>query len=94
MTMRIALPIAALAAILCVDIPSSQAQAGNAPWCAVVQTGAGQVERDCDYFSIEECAPNVIAGNRGFCQINPYYTAVQPRVARHGRHWRHHRRYR
>jgi hypothetical protein len=26
---------------------------------------------DCEFRSVEECAPHVIAGNRGFCNINP-----------------------
>ena len=41
------------------------------PWCAVVSIGAGNVTWDCHYNSFEECAPNVIAGNRGFCNRNP-----------------------
>lgn len=81
--------------MLCFDVPSSQAQTiGNAPWCAVMEIGAGEVQRDCEYFSIQECTPNVIAGNRGFCQMNPYYRAAPDRVPRRGRHWRHHRPYR
>jgi len=27
----------------------------------------GDVERDCEYGSVAACAPNVVAGNRGFC---------------------------
>ena len=91
---RTALPIAALAATLCTDIPPSRAQIiGHAPWCSVVETGAGGVERDCEYFSIAECSSNVIAGNRGFCQPNPYYRAVPERLP-HRRYWRHRRPYR
>jgi hypothetical protein len=33
------------------------------------------VKWDCTYRSIEECRPNVIAGNRGFCNPSPYYVA-------------------
>ena len=44
---------------------------GNAPWCAVQNLGAGDVVWDCEFRSVEECAPHVIAGNRGFCNINP-----------------------
>jgi hypothetical protein len=50
------------------------AYAGEAPWCAVVELGAGDVEWDCHYVSVAACAPNVIAGNRGFCAMNPYYS--------------------
>ena len=59
-----------LAAALCFDIPASQAY-GDAPWCAVVSGGAGDVMWDCQYRSIEECRPNVLAGNRGWCNANP-----------------------
>ncbi|HEX4409609.1 MAG TPA: DUF3551 domain-containing protein [Xanthobacteraceae bacterium] len=43
---------------------------GDAPWCAVVNTGKGVVW-DCQYQTVEQCVPNVIAGNRGFCNLNP-----------------------
>jgi hypothetical protein len=82
--MRIALPIAAFALISCADVSPSLAQAyGPAPWCAVMETGGGSYQRECVYDSIEDCAPNVIAGNRGFCQQNPFYRAVPAQ-----RHWR------
>jgi len=68
--MRLVLAVAALAAGLCFDVPASQAF-GNDPWCAVVSVGAGEVQWDCHYRSVEECRPNVIAGNRGFCNMNP-----------------------
>jgi hypothetical protein len=51
---------------------------GNAPWCAVVDQGAGNVMWECEYQSVAECQPNVLAGNRGFCQRNPYYQAAAP----------------
>src|SRR5665811_1106790 len=68
--MRLMLAVVVLAAALCVDVPASRAS-GNAPWCAVVSVGAGEVHWDCHYRSVEECRPNVIAGNRGFCNHNP-----------------------
>src|SRR5215475_7281582 len=43
------------------------AKASDAPWCAVILEGYW----DCQYHSIEECRPNVVAGNRGFCNLNP-----------------------
>jgi hypothetical protein len=61
---------AALAAATCFDIPSSRAF-GDAPWCAVTERGDGDVHWDCEYHSVEECVPNVLAGNRGFCNLNP-----------------------
>ncbi len=45
---------------------------GDAPWCAVINIGTGEVYWDCQYRTVEECVPNVIAGNRGFCNVNPY----------------------
>jgi hypothetical protein len=54
--------------------PGGASYAGEAPWCAVMALGAGDVEWDCQYASVAACAPNVIAGNRGFCAINPHYS--------------------
>jgi len=45
------------------------------PWCAVVNLGMGDMHWDCRYSSLEQCRPNVLAGNRGFCNPNPYYVA-------------------
>jgi len=50
----------------------------EAPWCAVTSEG-GDVHWDCEYKSVEECAPNVLAGNRGFCNPNPRYHGPEPR---------------
>jgi uncharacterized protein DUF3551 len=47
----------------------------EAPWCAVTSGGDGDMHWDCQYRSIEECRPNVLAGNRGWCNPNPYYVA-------------------
>jgi hypothetical protein len=47
------------------------AKAYEAPWCAVISEGYW----DCQYRSIEECRPNVLAGNRGWCNPSPYYVA-------------------
>src|SRR5262249_14361850 len=41
------------------------------PWCAVITVDKGAVYWDCQYSSIEQCRPNVLAGNRGFCNLNP-----------------------
>jgi hypothetical protein len=60
---------------------------GDAPWCAVLSIGAGEVWWDCEYRTVGECAPNVVAGNRGFCNLNPYGpgpdTSVAASRARH-----------
>jgi hypothetical protein len=61
---------AAIATVTWFGISSSRAY-GDAPWCAVVNL-KGDVYRDCQYRTVEECVPNVIAGNRGFCNLNPW----------------------
>lgn len=87
---RIALSTAALAAILCYALAPSEARAyGNAPWCAVRNLGAGDVEWDCEYYSAAECAPTVIAGNRGFCNQNPAWIGPPPPPVTYPRHHRH-----
>jgi len=77
---RIVRICAAATALLLFDIASSHALSGDAPWCAVVEIGAGEVEWDCHYQTVEQCAPNVIAGNRGFCNHNPYYVPPPSRA--------------
>jgi hypothetical protein len=85
--MRIALPIDAFAVVSCADVSPGFAQSyGHAPWCAVMEIGGAFVERDCQYYSIEDCRPHVIAGNPGFCQPNPFYRAVPPQYPPRGRH--------
>ena len=87
--MRLVLAIAVVATALSLNAAPAPA-AGHAPWCAVIGMGRGSVYWDCQYASIEECQPNVIAGNRGFCNPNPAWQAsAEPRKWRHKR--RHHR---
>jgi hypothetical protein len=76
--------IAATAAILCCQASAGHAY-GNGPWCAVADTGGGNVVWDCHYRSIEECRPMVIAGNRGYCLTNPNWYSPQGR--RRHRDW-------
>ena len=85
--LRIALAIAGVTMVLSAGIVPVAAGYGNAPWCAVVEIGDGEVEWDCQYQTIEQCAPNVVAGNRGFCNLNPYNvpSAAAPVPARHPR---------
>ena len=95
--MRTAL-LSAAAVAACIALPTgARAQYGSAPWCAVVSIGNGGVYWDCEYATAAECAPNVIAGNRGFCNLNPYVAGrrieddghgchiVRRHVLRHGR---------
>jgi hypothetical protein len=41
------------------------------PWCAVIDYGDGGVTWECNYRTFEECYPNVLAGNKGSCNLNP-----------------------
>jgi hypothetical protein len=59
-------------------------KADEAPWCAVINTGL-DVHWDCQYRSAEQCSSAVIAGNRGFCNQNPYYVG-QPAGRRPQKH--------
>jgi hypothetical protein len=87
---RLMLAFAAVAAALCFNIPASRAF-GDAPWCAVINIGAGEVEWDCQYRSVEECRPNVIAGNRGFCNMNPAWPGwYAPKTVAHPMHRKRH----
>ena len=72
-----ALAIASLAFVV------QPAKAYEAPWCAIINTGL-DVHWDCQYQSLEQCYPTVLAGNRGFCNPNPYFVA-QPGQKRRAR---------
>jgi hypothetical protein len=81
---RIVLIAAVLAAAMLAD--PRPVQAAEGPWCAMIPFGTDIFE-DCQYRSFEECRPNVIAGNRGFCTQNPswpgwYRPAAEPRPKR------------
>jgi hypothetical protein len=90
---RLTTAVAAVAAALCLQVSASQAQYyGDAPWCAVLQIGTGSVTWHCYYRTVDECVPNVLAGNRGWCNVNPYFTAsrVPAATAYPARHKRQH----
>jgi hypothetical protein len=86
--MRLALMVAVSAASLGFNVPVRLAFE-HGPWCAVVNTGTGNVIWDCQYNSLEECVPNVLTGNRGFCNVNPAFGlyAAQPTKHRKHRKW-------
>lgn len=72
---KIAIIAAGLAVGSIFDAPASDASS-DAPWCAVTEIGEGDGAWDCQYQTVEECVPSVLAGNRGHCSPNPY--AVDP----------------
>ncbi len=94
------MPIVIRLAIIAVDLAlvsmvgaRSAHASGDAPWCAVINLGMGDVYWDCQYRTVEECVPNVIAGNRGFCNLNPRGPGPAPAARTavpHQRHSRHH----
>lgn len=59
-------------------VPAMAGTIGNAPWCAVQDLGTGDVIWDCEFQSVEQCQPAVIAGNRGSCNLNPAWPRYQP----------------
>ncbi|HKS87306.1 MAG TPA: DUF3551 domain-containing protein [Pseudolabrys sp.] len=87
--MKRILSIAGLAA-LAMSFGPSRAQAVEGPWCALISVGTGAVYEDCQYYSFAACQPNVLAGNRGFCNPNPRWTGEVVRP--HAHHRRHARR--
>ncbi len=70
-TAKLGIAIAVAAVVMTAHVPASFAY-GDAPWCAVVSLGTGEMHWGCYYRTVEECQPHVIAGNRGFCNLNPY----------------------
>ena len=83
--------VAAALASLAFGLQPAAADYYGAPWCAVVSTGDGDMQWSCEYRSIEECRPNVLAGNRGWCNPNPYFVASNP-SPEHRRHAKRHAR--
>ena len=65
---------AALLAAVSAFLPQSAQAYATSPWCAVVNTGVGDMHWDCHYQTVEQCIPHVLAGNRGFCNENPNFT--------------------
>jgi Protein of unknown function (DUF3551) len=78
-TPRLILTTAALVVITAGSV-SATAAAGwrENPWCAVIDYGDGGVTWECNYRTFEECYPNVLAGNKGSCNLNP---AAGPQAA-------------
>ncbi len=88
--MRLMLAIAAFGAMLFYNIPASQAYIGNGPWCAFINMGTGDIFEDCQYQTLEECVPNVLAGNRGTCNPNPRWDGWNRTTATPKKHHKRH----
>jgi hypothetical protein len=67
---RLTFAAAALTAAMGFDMRASHAAWREEPWCAVIEYDA-DVTWDCSYRTFEECYPNVLAGNKGFCSPSP-----------------------
>jgi hypothetical protein len=78
--------LVAVAAVAAAGFVGPQAaNAYTAPWCAVTNYGNGSMYWDCQYSSIEQCQPNVLAGNRGWCNLNPYFVPYASAPQKHYR---------
>ena len=75
--------LAAAAVIGAAAFDARAARAYEAPWCAVVGVGKGSVYWDCQYRSLDECVPHVLAGNRGSCNPNPSYRGAMAPKKKH-----------
>jgi uncharacterized protein DUF3551 len=72
---KVAIIAAGLASGSMFAVPVAYAS-GDAPWCTVSQIGEGAEAWDCQYETVEECAQNIIGGNRGSCSPNPHAPAA------------------
>ena len=80
--------LAAFIAVLALDQRPAQAYGGE-PWCTAVTMGHSVI-RDCHYRTFEECYPNILAGNRGFCEPNPDWYGRNVRAETPKRHRKRH----
>jgi hypothetical protein len=74
--MRILSIVALVIAVVSFNAGATRAAEG--PWCANINIGTGNVYEDCQYWSFAACQPNVLAGNRGFCNVNPRWVGPPP----------------
>ena len=71
--------VAMVLGYLAFSLPAAGADA--AAWCAVIKRGE---HWDCQYRSLEDCWPNVLGGNRGWCSPNPYVVAMPTNLKAQG----------
>lgn len=58
--------------------PARASLYGDSLWCAVHDEGAGNIIWDCEFDTVADCTPAILAGNKGFCQHNPYWQPPPP----------------
>ncbi len=72
---RLVLSVSAVAAMLCGDASPGLAQTyGDAQWCTITNPTSGDIRWDCRYRSGAECMAGLTTGDRGFCNVNPYWS--------------------
>jgi hypothetical protein len=70
---------AVFAAGLSFAAPASRAGTyGDERWCAVHDEGSGVMTWDCEFVTVDDCTPAILAGNKGFCALNPYWRPPDP----------------
>lgn len=77
MRFTIKLGVAALSLV----IPQAASQAAplyEGPWCGVYY-GQRAGAPNCTFRTFAQCRSEMVAGNRGFCNINPSYSGPPPR---------------
>ena len=74
--MRMSLAVSAVIVVTLLGTSPSEAYY-NGRWCATVFNGEGSVREICHFNSFDACQAEVIAGNRGTCGPNPYFTGQQ-----------------
>jgi hypothetical protein len=73
-TPKLIFAAAVLSAALCFDMPAGHAGLyGNSRWCAVTDQGADVISWNCEYDTLDDCRPSILAGNRGYCSLNSYF---------------------
>jgi hypothetical protein len=77
--------IAASAALILLSGVAAGRAYYEGPWCAVTNRGGGDMSWNCSMQSLDMCRQEVIAGNRGFCNLNPRWQGNRPEARRHGR---------
>jgi hypothetical protein len=77
-------------AVATTSVPFGATTAGHAteqPWCIVFGGSQGPIE-NCGMRTFEMCRQEAIAGNRGSCFFNPYYSGDWPqRSGTRHRNW-------
>jgi hypothetical protein len=82
--MRIVLAAAVFIVAMAVDLRPGRADP-DGPWCAAVVMGHSVV-KSCHYRTFEECYPNILGGNRGSCEPNPYWYGRDQKPEKPRRH--------